>query len=396
MKTAYPLQWAAGLCSTLLPAFIKQNPGKIVLTSFHGDGYRGNTKILFEKLIHHPDLHVVWLSRNKSIVNELKNKYGDKFAALTHSSQGLKEIASASVLLFTHGTSDFPFVKLPGRSFKVQTYHGLPTKRGEYMRPKSDKQPGFFHRLILNYRFSSIDCFLSTSPFVSDIFSKRFNLPDETFAETGFPSYDSLINSESDKSLITKLWPDVPEFDKIILYSPTFRRLTNTRWFPFDDFEQKELKTFLEKEKAILLFRAHPNDNFSMEKFTELGARCLNAGQNRVEDIYELLLATDVILTDYSSIYLEGLLRNIPSVFIPYDFESYERGFPFDYEKLTPGDKVNSLNGLMSSLQSIFNESENYYPKERAQVKSLFFEDTSGRATDNVINLIEKIVYDKT
>ncbi|TVR17280.1 MAG: hypothetical protein EA391_05320 [Balneolaceae bacterium] len=396
MKTAYLLQWAAGLYSILLPSLIKQNPRKIVLTSFHGDGYRGNTKILFEKLVNHPELQAVWLSRNKSIVNELKKSYGEKYAALTHSSHGLKEIASASVLLFTHGTSDFPFVKLPRRAFKIQTYHGLPTKRGEYMRPKSDKRPGYFHRLILNYRFSSINCFLSTSPFVSDIFSKRFNLPDEVLAETGFPAYDLLINSKSNKSLIRKLWPDVPEFEIVILYSPTFRKLSNTRWFPFDDFEQKKFRAFLEKKKALLLFRAHPNENFSLDNFTELGPRCLNAGQNHVEDIYELLLTTDVILTDYSSIYLEGLLRDIPSIFIPYDFETYERGFPFDYKKLTPGDKVDSLAELMNALQVIFSDKENYYQKERAQVKDLFFADKSGRATDNVINLLENTVLKKS
>ncbi len=390
MKTPYPLQWLAGIASLILSGFSKKDPRLIVLTSFHGDGYRGNTKILFEALQDHPELNAVWLSRNHTLVKELRNTFGEQKAFLAHSPAGLKKLASASVLLFTHGTSDFPFLTMPRHSVRIQTYHGLPTKRGEYLRPKNDRRPNFLHRLILQYRFNPISLFLSSSAPVTKIFSRRFGLPEDRFAETGYPCYDPLVNGRPDPHLLDNTWPGLPEYNSVILYSPTFRQFSKTRWFPFDDFNLKRLADFLEKEKILLLLRPHPNDKINLSDYLKASPRIRNAGQKNFEDVYKLLMLTDAIITDYSSIYIEGLLRDIPSLFIPYDIDSYERGLAFPYDETTPGDKVHNFEAFTGSLQKIVTGRYDYR-EEMEKVKSLFFSNPDGNATGRVIDLIEEI-----
>lgn len=390
MKTPYPLQWLAGIASLILSGFSKKDSRLIVLTSFHGDGYRGNTKILFEALQDHPELNAVWLSRNHTLVKELRNTYGEQKAFLSHSPSGLKKLASASILLFTHGTSDFPFLTLPRKSVRIQTYHGLPTKRGEYLRPKSDRRPGFLHRLILKYRFSPISLFLSSSATVTEIFSKRFGLPESRFAETGYPCYDRLINGSPDPDLLKNRWPDLPAYHSVIIYSPTFRQFSKTKWFPFDDFSLEQLSDFLEKNKILLLLRPHPNDKINLSEYLKTSPRIRNAGQQNFEDIYKLLMLTDAIITDYSSIYIEGLLRDIPSLFVPYDIDSYERGLAFPYDETTPGDKAHSFEAFTESLQRMV-DGDYGYRDEMDKVKSLFFSNPDGNATGRVIDLIEEI-----
>lgn len=394
MNTTYPLQWVAGIISIFLPNFLKQDEKRIVLTSFHGDGYRGNTKVIFEQLCKHSYFRPVWLSRKRKVVDQIKSKFGDETAALTYSFAGLKSLASASAILFTHGTSDYPFLRLPRRAFKIQTYHGLPTKRGEYMRPKSERPPNFFHKLILKYRFKPIDCFLSTSPFVSDIFSQRFGLKREQIAETGYPCYDKLIKGVPDPMLIDNLWPGAPKCRKVVLYSPTYRKFSKTKWFPFDDFEPVELSRFLEKENILMLMRPHPNEQFDISEFKNISDRFMDASQQTIEDVYSLLLITDAIITDYSSIFIEGLLRDIPTTFIPYDIESYERGLPFNYQKTTPGDKVLNQTEFLCSLKTTLDHKERY-ESEMERVRSLFFSTTDGNATKNVIKLLEKSIPGK-
>ena len=389
MKTAYPIQWFAGIICWLYQKLTKADPATIVLTAFHGDGYRGNTRVLFEALCSHSQLKPVWLSRNRNIVEQIRNQYGEERSELTHSWRGIRALSKAGALLFTHGTSDFPFMQLPEKALKIQTYHGLPTKRGEYLRPKSDNPPGFFHKKILEYRFKQIDYFLSSSPLVTSVFSERFGIPKQHFLESGYPAYDSLINFRlSDKSP-NSLFTYAPAAKKLILYAPTYRKLSKTRWFPFDDRDSESLARFLEIEDALFAFRAHPNEQFDTEKYLKLSSRFVDASQKNIEDVYSLIPHCDVIITDYSSIYLEGLLRDIPAVFIPYDLESYERGLPLPYHEISPGPKVTSQQELINRLREALHGNDGF-KSERERVKSLYFPDTSGMASENLIRFLEK------
>lgn len=391
MKTAYPLQWLFGLISTSMPLFVVKDEKSVALTSFHGDGYRGNTKVLFESLCSHPVLKPVWLSRDPVLISDLKDKFGSGRAALLHSADGLKALGSASALMITHGTSDFPFMRLPRRATLIQTYHGLPTKRGEYMRPKNDKDPNFFHRLILKYRFNPIDYFLSSSPMVSNIFSRRFGLSEEQFVETGYPLYDQLLNSSPDLSLLNHIWPDPPAAKKMILYSPTYRKLSKTRWFPFPDRDLDRFARFLEDEGILLFMRPHPNEEIDFSIYQKISPRFILADQDHLEDVWPLLLLMDAVITDYSSIFIEGLLKDIPPIFIPYDIDSYERGLPYSYDEVTPGDKVSTQKQFVDAIQAAIHNPEQYANKRR-KVKKLFFSDTDGNATGKTIQFLESLL----
>ncbi len=389
MKTSYPVQWLFGLFSLFFPLFSGLNRQKVVLTSFHCDGFRGNTKVLFEKLINHTYFKPVWLSRNRQIVSHINQHYGEERAFMAHSLRGLRELATANFILFTHGTSDFPFLKLPSRAIKIQTYHGLPTKRGEYMRPKTDNRPNFILRLIFWYRFRSINYFLSSSPHVTRIFSERFSIPKQNFLESGFPCYDELVKGKPDNTLVTKTWTDLPEYEKIILYAPTFRKLKKTKWFPFEDYNPENIAAFLENNKYLLLLRAHPNEKLDISKFRRYSNRIIDASQHAVENIYDLMLLTDLIVTDYSSIFIEGVLTDIPSLFLPYDLDTYERGLSFNYKELVPGAIVTSQKQFLEEIQFSLHDI-NRNREKLENLRNLFYSCTDGQSTERVIEFLEK------
>ncbi|MCH8566733.1 MAG: CDP-glycerol glycerophosphotransferase family protein [Balneolales bacterium] len=391
-KTFYPIQWLAGLLSAVLPRFLKQDSDKIVLTAFHGDGYRGNTRVIFEKLISENNAKVIWLTRNPVLFKKLVSKFGTNHVCMMHSWAGLKHLATAKAILLTHGTSDFAFLKLPRRAAIIQTYHGLPTKKGEYMRPGTDEPPGYLHRKILEYRFGSLTHFLSSSSLVSYIFGKRFNLHESAFVQTGYPMYDHLVNTPKSKQVLQGIFPNIGSLKgrnepMVIMYAPTYRRRTKTRWFPFDDVDLTGVKNFLEKLNAVVLFRPHPNDKFNFGQFSEQSDRFVLADHKIAESVEELLPAVDLILTDYSSIYLEGLLLDIPSVFIPYDKNEYERGMPLPYEEVITGPQVSTQKGLLETILAI-SEQPDLYNEKMEQVRKSFFEYQSGDAAGRVIEFI--------
>jgi len=388
-NTPYPIQWVFGILSLFSHLFVKKNPKRIVLTSFHGRGYRGNTKVIFERLIEQNEFQPVWLSTENKIIDHIRHTYGEKYACKIHSFKGLLCLGQSAATLFTHGTSDFPFMYLPRKSIRIQTYHGLPTKKGEFLRPIEHKKPGFIHKLILNYRFKPISYFLSSSPAVTQIYSSRFGLPQNRFLEIGYPAYDELIKKDRSDTTFDQIWPDAPQSDYLILYAPTFRKKEKTKWFPFDDIDLKEIAKFLDENKALLAFRAHPNEQLSIDEYQNISSRFVDASQEKVENIFTLIQQTNVILTDYSSVYIEGLLRDIPAVFIPYDIRTYERGLPLPYEDVTPGPKVHAQSQLLYSLQDALNSPENLSDK-RAKVRNLFFSEVDGRSTDRMIQFLKE------
>jgi CDP-glycerol glycerophosphotransferase len=393
-KTPYPVQWLFGLISLASHLFFKKEKGRIVLTSFHGDGYRGNTRVLYEELQKHSTLKPVWLSRNKHLVQQLQQKYGSTAAYPVHSLAGLRAIGTADSILLTHGTSDYPFLYLPRRANLIQTYHGLPTKRGEYLRPNPEHKPSLLHRMILQYRFSPINMFLSTSPGVSKIFAARFGLNPTQLVETGYPAYDSLIRSKNQPppKAIQQDWPDAA---KRILYAPTFRRKTKTRWFPFEDRDLESIAQFLESENALLCIRPHPNEKFDISAYRAVSPRFVDASQNTIENIYGLLPSADAIVTDYSSIYLEGLLLDIPAIFLPYDVEEYERGLPFPYDEMTPGPKPVTQKAFLRELKRALDR-DGSYADDRERVRKTFFSQADDQATERVIRLLEELSEKET
>lgn len=390
-KLSFPRQWLFGILSIFWPLFRKQQKNLVVLTSFHGDGYRGNTKVLFETLNNHSDLKAVWLTRNINLANDLKNRFGDHKVVLTHSFKGLDILASAGAILLTHGTDDYPFMYLPRRAEIIQTYHGLPTKRGEYMRPHSENEPGFLHKIILAYRFSPINYFLSSSDTVTDIFSKRFDIDKENFVLTGYPAYDQLTNGTNPKNYLFNKFPDLPDYNYVILYAPTFRKKSSTHWFPFEDFAPSSINQMLDDLQAVLILRPHPNENLNKKSFSSFGDRVIQVDQRVVENVNDLLILTDCIVTDYSGIYIEGLLLDIPSVFIPYDLDQYERGLPLPYSEVTPGPKVLNQKEFEVALKNSLTIGEKY-KFERNRVQEIYFANQPSNATEQTIRFLKDLL----
>jgi len=389
---SYPRQWFFGVLSRILPYFVRQESDLIVLTAFHGDGFRGNTRRLFEwywadRADKTSSCRLVWLSRNQHVVESLRLKYGKQAAESLHSVRGAVLLAKSGTVLLTHGTSDFPFMWIPDRTKLVQTYHGLPTKRGEFMRMDGEPSPGLITRTVLNRRFQPIDLFLSSSDFVTQLFSARFNLPVDRFVKTGYPAYDELVSRTPDTAWLMQHSTAAGSTSRLIVYAPTFRYKSHTHLFPFNDMDTGVLTDFLRAHDLILAIRTHPNEYAWLPEWIHRSDRVLLATDKHIEQVNDLIVHASVIVTDYSSIFLEGLLRDVPPVFVPYDRSEYERGFPYDYDEVTPGPHVDSFAHWMSAVLDAL-EGAPKYQQQRASVRTKFFDQVDSRSTDRLWELL--------
>jgi CDP-glycerol glycerophosphotransferase len=371
------------ITSTLLPYVRRSQGRKVVLTSFHGHGYRGNPRILFEAMIADGVLDPVWLATDAKVVDRVRERFGAHRAELSGSNAGNRALADAKVVVLSHGTSDLPWIHINRRAAVLQSWHGLPTKTGELL----DGGLGPIDRLRLRARWHAVDVMLSSSPLVSSIYAARFGLRREQLLELGYPDHDRLCSRSSAPPRLDA----APPFEKLILYAPTFRKRAETRLLPFADLDVLALDRVLEAHRAILAIRPHPNDRLGAQELCARSPRFVLADDRAVEDVVPLVLAASMIVTDYSGIFLDGLLSDTPCAFVPYDLGEYERGIPWDYAENTPGPKVADQAGFVAACTRAL-ETPQADAQWRARVRTRFFTHTDGRATQRVLAWIENAV----
>ena len=315
--------------------------------------------------------------------SELEDEYGKKFISSRHWS-GIKAIFLSRCWVTSTGMP----IRIPWASRRrevINLWHGVPLKRVgilEYDIP-------FVNKLILKYLYrNQYTCITATSRAVAKIMSDSFLCPRERVKIFGLPQNDLLQNPTALSSL-----SGIPKSKKLdakfkILYCPTFRGDRPTRLFPFDDFSDKLLEEHLEETNSLLVIRRHPLDKSKGDNLASL-KRCISLDLQTVPDIAKVLGQFDLLITDYSSIYIDFLLLSRPLLFLPYDLEEYikSRGLNFDYHKVTPGPKPNTFLSFLTEASTLL-ENTVYFSKEREEARAYFheFEGSSCSAIESHIN----------
>lgn len=196
-----------------------------------------------------------------------------------------------------------------------------------------------FHRVIVG------------SEIMADIFVKSFNIPKERILRTGIPRTDFYYDNMAHEHIIQKYKSKNPNIfgKKKILYAPTFRDNE------LNEFQLKiDLNLFYEQlgDGYVLLLRVHPAVKVK-ENYAKMYPGFVYDYSSSMYDINELLLISDYLITDYSSIPYEYSLLKRPMIFFAYDLEQYkkERGLVDDYEQMVPGPIVKTTEELVKAIK---------------------------------------------
>jgi CDP-glycerol glycerophosphotransferase len=197
--------------------------------------------------------------------------------------------------------------------------------------------------------------------------------------ETGYPRNDVLINDTAKRDLIRRSLGVTDSSKKVVLYAPTWRDYSRTatgNWKPVN---------FLTEgigDEFTLLYRGHTNTHQAHSQKVAASAIDVTGYQN----VAELYLAADVLVTDYSSSMFDFSVTGKPMIFLTPDIENYasKRGFYFDFELLAPGPIIKDAALLRPALVSLESIREDYRQKYQSwQQKFNSLED--GQASKRVV-----------
>ncbi|XOI99571.1 CDP-glycerol glycerophosphotransferase family protein [Paenibacillus polymyxa] len=311
-----------------------------------------------------------------------------------------RSIDQSDVYITTHGEYRSHYEKV-----NIDLWHGFPLKA----MAKMDRNEKSQDSEIINH-WSKVDMIMSYSALYNTAMNACNGANVAQYRITGVPRNDALLSSESRDNL-KKIFPSIDKKDKIIFFMPTFRKSVITpeklegskdfkNLFGLSEYDQAQLQHFFEEHNLKLILKLHPfEEQYFQQELSEMRSNhifTLNDHDltNHNMDLYNILGAGDMLITDYSSVYIDYLLLNRPVIFTPIDLEEYRenRGFLFEpYDFWTPGPKVYTQPALQDAIKRYVSD-ENYYAKERNTLLNLFHFYQDDQSSSRVWTEIDKYI----
>lgn len=288
---------------------------------------------------------------------------------------------------------------------KVQIWHGIPLKQIEKSNLQRTLHRGW-EGLVqavaywMKGRYPIYDLVVSTSEFF-ERWAFRPSFEAHRFANTGYPRNDYLCHSDDaslpdvdrDERVLRQIDALRREGKRVVVYAPTFR---DTGGGPFVDgaLDLTRLRDFAEANGLVFVVKLHPYVQEAPAAYLEPHILVYDASK----DSAPLLRASDLLITDYSSISFDYLLLDRPLVFFPYDDEKYsrqDRSFLFDYDEYTPGPKCFDQAGLERAVVAELESPAAEWALRRAELERKCFTVPDGGASLRLWAEIERMLGDE-
>ena len=233
--------------------------------------------------------------------------------------------------------------------------------------------------VLANEKLTYVVC---SSSCVRDIYAKAFGVPQSKVLDVGSPNSDYYfrrLEKETARDHLYELYPEL-EGKYVVLYAPTFREDSEADSKILDMFDAKALREALGPDVEILI-RLHPQVHEANIRDRSLGAFDVTDYDN----VNELCLISDMLITDYSSICMDFAIQNKPIVFYAYDLENYKgaRDFYFNYEEYVPGPIAHDKASLIDAVKASKVE-----PKSMDAFRRFNFDEPDGNATSRLIDIV--------
>lgn len=349
-----------GLVNSCIPKYKK----RVVIKSI--PDFTGNAKAFSDYMVANQiEFEIIWIVENFTICPPSVRlvKRG--------SMQALWVYFTSKYVITTH--NEMISTKALNQTY-ISLWHGMPFKKicylGEYDYQGMED-------------YSSLR--IATSEMMRSVISACFREKANNVYITGQPRNDFIFDSEIS---LEKLGI-VGEFKTVVFYAPTFRenkanlsysngeRIVGNNFIRTFDFDIQKLNGFFAEKEILLLLKLHPFEEKSFDQTNLASNIKIITSQllSRLQlDVNHVLAISDILISDYSSVYFDFMIRDRPIIFLvpdKNDYSKYRGGFalePFDF--WTPGEKVTTQDELLKQITQLMN-GEDHYSDRRKEINSI-------------------------
>lgn len=353
----YCLAFIIKLSWNILAPFVPIKKGRIVFDSYLGSQYSCNPKALYEYLLNKDadSFEFIWAfsePEKYDFLSKNKNTKICKYRSLKHKFYSF----SAQMIVFNfHRTNEMPS---RNGQIRLQTWHG----GGCYK--KTGKGIGYnsaIHNWVLE-RQSKYDIthYVSSSQFFTDeVIHFQYGFYGNVL-NIGMPRNDILFSSNEEVRSYVRSELNIPNGTFAVLYAPTYR----DNGAPLAPLDIAELSDSIKKRfgrDTVVLIRAHRfSRNYDFENAVDV---------SDYPDMQELLIACDMLISDYSSSIWDFSFTEKPCLLYTPDLENYEKIRGFDRDIHSWGfpvckDNEELQNSILSFDENQFKCSMNKHHKD--------------------------------
>lgn len=351
----------------ILDFFIKKKSNFIIIACRSGKNLDGNALALYNYLNSCHEVKV-----KKYLYNKTDN-VGISFRSIKDIFYFLK----TRYIFVTHGIGDIlPFIPSK-KKIVINLWHGIPL-RGM----------GLAQGLIDDYEWTQanldpkIDFFLMPSRIAAHRMNFCIKDPFAKFILCGQPRNDIIFKKNNHVNIINN-----DNFSFIILYAPTNSSELN-HLFNISGFSIDLLSNYLINKNILLLIRGHHsrivNNNYVCKNI-------INFSSQNFPNINEYFNKIDLLITDYSSIFIDFLITDKPIAFIHNDYEDYDKYYFFMHDKSDiwfPGKKIRNMDDLLILIDDLIGRND-LFIEQRKLLREILIPYENGKACERIYNVIK-------
>ena len=325
--------------------------------------YADNTKYLFQYYNkYHKEIRSIWIANSSEELILLRESGCEAYLKKSVKTKLLTYFSK--VFIYSSGVRDINMCAAQG-AYKVNLWHGVGIKNIEFKIKVGPLAAQYADDTLLNRlnhlnNFTYPDLMLSTSPLMTELFSECFRTSPSNCYEALYPRCEQLLLSKEEvqagiekheSSQMLQFVNELKQYDKVYIYMPTWRD-ANRDFMEKEHFDFASLDVVMKSQNGLFIFKMHPLADIKADNFVNYTSLLLLDSKY---DIYPILPFTDVLITDYSSIYYDYLLmKDKSTILFPFDYEEYvtsSRDFAYPFDECTYGEKSYSFEDLLNRLE---------------------------------------------
>ncbi|HEU5159010.1 MAG TPA: CDP-glycerol glycerophosphotransferase family protein [Streptosporangiaceae bacterium] len=377
--------YAQGLLRRRTYPLLRQRPLRdlVVFESYFGTQYACNPRAIYEEMWGRGlDLEYVWTSDGGCL-----RPPGPARMSLIGSKEHYAALATARYIVSNCGLQHW-YVKRAGQVY-VQTWHGSPLKRIGFDIEAPAFERGRRRMELLGADAANWDLLVSQSAFTTPILRRALRY-EGAVGEFGYPRNDVLHAggpaAVARRAAAARARLGIPAGKRVVLYVPTWRDDQNSGpgVYGFD------LKLDLERAR-----RALGDDHVLLLRLHHLITKAVRVEDSRFvrdvstyPDVNELYLASDILVTDYSSAMFDFGGTGRPMLFFAYDLERYRdttRGLSFDFAARAPGPLLATSEEVIEAVRAVDDVAAGY-AEAYADFRDTFCALDDGNAAARVVD----------
>ncbi len=368
---------------------IPKNKRLILFSAWFGEKYSDNSKFLFDYMRENSCYTVYWYTKNRSLYEELTKKhipvlYAKSWKAIWYQCRAIMCVSTVQ-------TSDFNCLFL-NNCYYLDLGHGFPGKPTGLMQPTVNKNwVKWFQFTKKGLRYYET----AASYFTVVYTGPCYDVQPDHFVFSNKPRIDVLFDKELRKGFNASI-DKIKSNKRLITYLPTHRSCGKKVMDISKIFDLNSLQLFCEQTDSVFLIKKHFYHN---SESTDL-IKYPNIFDVTSEEIdTEVLLAqSDVLVTDFSSCFIDFLALNRPILFYAYDYDDYmanERDYYWKYDMIDGGYTSKDYRDFLLSLFELSKDwKDTIHNNGRLEMRRMYFDDDveMGTSREKLCHVIDQMI----